>query len=971
MSDIETVTSLAQTLILAEPDRALITPTLIAEKVKLAASLIQKMDSAPINQDAVTSELIRRFSRWIQKATTLQNTEGHVDWLSSTRKSGWRYWKRYQNYLERRLPDRVVASLDDSTDDILGSLEDPRREGAWDRRGLVVGHVQSGKTGNYSGLICKAADAGYKIIIVLAGMHNNLRSQTQIRLEEAFLGYKTSDDGKAGTPLGVFEFDSDQKINPNCGTTRADNGDFNRAKANTFAAISPEQLPWLFVVKKNKSVLTQLLGWIQSDRVADATDPTDAKRRIVTHLPLLIVDDEADNGSVNTGEVPLNDDGTVDEEHSPKVINSLIRQILHTFSKSAYVGYTATPFANIYIHSKAATKLEGKDLFPEAFIVNLSAPSNYVGPARIFGRETTEGRVGGLPLSRDIKDHYDAESKSGWMPPKHKKDHAPVHEGQDILPPSLKEAIYSFVIACAVRACRGQGARHSSMLVHVTRLVDVQKHVTRQVEEFILSLRLKVRTGVDREPILAKLLDLWETDFLPTSTHVETISPELFEDACMPTWQEVVAALPLALEDMIVMPVNGTAKEALDYSDKEKLGLKVIAIGGEKLARGLTLEGLCTSYFVRTTKMYDTLMQMGRWFGYRPGYVDLCRLYTTPDLVDWFEHIADASEELREEFDAMAERGLTPLQYGLRVKSHPIMTVTSPLKMRASETLKLSYSGTLVQTVALLRKKDALQKNLDAADRLIAAMDKERGEYGPRQARDSAPDVWGHATLWRDINTDDVLTFLDTFETHGDATSAKSQVLADFVRKMNNIGQLKLWSVALLPAGAAREEPYVFSNGLAISNFPSRSGNLTKYGYSIGVLTDPADEAIDVDHQHWKRALDMTLAEWKPDSARGRIDPPTRPSGKKIRAMREIVGGTLDRPVLMIYPLSPEQLPKREPVPEGSTTAPPAQAREPICSGWASPVIAFVISFPSSESGVKVDYEVNYRYWEQEYGASE
>ena len=968
MSDIETATSLAQTLLLAEPDRALITPTLIAEKVKIAASLIQKKDAVLLDQDAITSELIRRFSRWIQKATTLHSPEGHVDWLSSTRKSGWRYWKRYQNYLERRLPDRVVASLDDSTDDILGALEDPRREGVWDRRGLVVGHVQSGKTGNYSGLICKAADAGYKIIIVLAGMHNNLRSQTQIRLEEAFLGYRTSDDGRAGTPLGVFEFDSDQKINPNCGTTRADNGDFNRAKANTFAAISPEQLPWLFVVKKNKSVLTQLLAWLQSDRVADASDPLDG-RRIVTHLPLLVVDDEADNGSVNTGEVPLNDDGTVDEEHVPKVINSLIRQILHTFSKSAYVGYTATPFANIYIHSKATTKLEGKDLFPEAFIVNLSAPSNYVGPARIFGRETKEGRSGGLPLSRDISDHFDPETKAGWMPPKHKKDHTPVYEGQDVLPPSLKEAIYSFAIACAVRVCRGQGAQHSSMLVHVTRLVDVQRHVTRQVEELILSMRLKIRTGIDREPILEKMFDLWETDFLSTSADIAMISPDLFEDARVPTWQDVVAALPQVLDDMIVMPVNGTAKEALDYSDKEKLGLKVIAIGGEKLARGLTLEGLCTSYFVRTTKMYDTLMQMGRWFGYRPGYVDVCRLYTTPDLVEWFEHIADASEELREEFDAMVVRGLTPLQYGLRVKSHPVMTVTSPLKMRASETLKLSYSGTLVQTVALLRKKEVLQKNLDATDRLIVAMGK--GQYGPRQQRDSGEDSWGQSTLWRDVATADVLSFLDIFETHGNATSAKSRVLADFVRKMNVVGELKLWSVALLPAGIARGAPHVFSTGLSISSFPSRSGNLSKDGYSIGVLTDPTDEAIDVDHEHWKHALNMTLAEWKPDPARGRTIPPTRPSGKNVRAMREITGGALDRPVLMIYPLSPEQIPKREVVPEGSAPVTSMQVREPICTGWVSPVIAFAISFPSSESGVKVDYEVNYRYWEQEYGASE
>src|SRR3546814_7333406 len=123
-----------------------------------------------------------------------------------------RYWQRYREWLERQLSYKVVDALDASTDAILEQLEDPERKGIWDRRGLVVGHVQSGKTGNYTGLICKAADAGYKIIIVLAGLHNNLRSQTQMRLDEGFLGYETkpvSDDIRI---IGVGEIDGDPAI---------------------------------------------------------------------------------------------------------------------------------------------------------------------------------------------------------------------------------------------------------------------------------------------------------------------------------------------------------------------------------------------------------------------------------------------------------------------------------------------------------------------------------------------------------------------------------------------------------------------------------------------------------------------------------------------------------------------------------------------------------------------------------------
>lgn len=937
---------IAQTLLRNQPQ---ITPTLIAEKVKIAASILSASSTEHIDQEAAVTELVRRFSHWIGKTATLQDVIGHIDWLSSSRKKGWRYWQRYQTFLERKLSDDVVENLNESTDDILGLLEDPRRDGDWDRRGLVVGHVQSGKTGNYSGLICKAADAGYKVIIVLAGMHNNLRSQTQIRLEECFLGYETSVNRDPGKPIGVAEIDSDPAIHPHCATTRADNGDFNAAVARNFA-ISPEERPWLFVVKKGKPVLTQLLRWIRG-HVADTTD-TETGRRIVTNLPLLVIDDEADNASVDTGEQLFNEDGTPDEDHQPKAINSLIRQILHAFSKSAYVGYTATPFANIFIHRNGLTVDEGPDLFPQSFIINLAAPSNYVGPSRVFGRRTIDGRVGGLPLTRDISDHYNPDDTSGWMPPKHKKDHVPIYQGQEALPPSLREALCSFVISCAVRVCRGQGAEHSSMLIHVTRLVKVQGEVLQQVEETLKRMRQRVLRGIDSEALLTQLKDLWESDFIPTSTAIAELAPGTDGSPRIPSWQEILEVLPDVLSDIVVRPINGTAKDALDYSENREKGLKVIAIGGDKLSRGLTLEGLCTSYFVRTTKMYDTLMQMGRWFGYRPRYVDLCRLYTTSDLVEWFGHIADASEELREEFDTMVQRGATPHDYGLKVQSHPVLTVTSPLKMRNAETLSLSYSGNAPQSVALFCGDRQMRNNLAATDKLIAAMGP-TFETGPSRKRDEVADKWEGSFLWRDVSTELVREFLGNYLTHPDATSANSAVLAEFIKKMNDVNELKLWSVALVAEGHPGNT-HTFSSGLEISSLPSRSGKRDGNKFSIGVLTDPSDEAIDLDYEPWRKALDMTQEVWKPDLARNRITKPTRPSGKKIRELRGADAGTLNRGVLLLYPLSPIE-----------------PNKERIVDGWDAPIIAFAIAFPSSEAGIKVEYKVDHLYWKQEYGSSE
>jgi hypothetical protein len=944
--------TIAQTLLRSETDKSKLTAALIAEKVNLAALMMEASSSEPVDRDVVVAELVRRYSRWIGKDSNLQDITGHFAWLDAARKSDWRYWQRYEQYIERQLASDVVSALDASTDGILSLLEDPRRVGAWDRRGLVVGHVQSGKTGNYSGLVCKAADAGYKIIIVLAGLHNNLRSQTQIRLEESFLGYETSANRDPGKPIGVGEIDSDPAIAPNCMTTRADNGDFN-TKAAANLAITPEQRPWLFVVKKQKTVLTQLLKWIRG-HVADTTDAATG-RAIVGTLPLLVIDDEADHASVDTGEQFFDAEGNPDEEHEPKTINRLIRTILHSFAKKAYVGYTATPFANIFIHRRGETAEEGPDLFPRAFIRNLAAPSNYVGPSRVFGLRTPEGRVGGLPLSRDVSDHIDKESPGGWMPATHKKEHTPTYMGQETLPPSLREALLAFALACAVRGIRGQRS-HSSMLVHVTRLTQVQRKVHAQVEEAVRRIKQRLTRRIDHETLLSQLKELWERDFVPTCAAVAERVPEPEGRLLVPTWDEVLQALPDAVADIEVRIVNGTAKDALDYSEPGK-GLKVIAIGGDKLSRGLTLEGLCVSYFVRTTKMYDTLMQMGRWFGYRPGYIDLCRLYTTEDLVEWFEHIADAAEELREEFDVMAESGGTPLDYGLRVQSHSVLLVTSPLKMRNARSLQLSFSGELLETVSLHNDAPTLDRNLAAFERLVTVMGVPTERDPIVRSRGPSTQEW-KGFLWSGQPAETIAEFFESYVTHRKARKVNSDLLQKFVRSMAGAGELTSWTVAVIGGGAS--DPVLLPGGLAVNPLQRKADPLIADRYSIGRLLSPRDEGIDLDGPAWTAALQSTLKAWKPDPGRQNDSvmpkPPEVPNGPAIRRVRgkgaEGVPPALERGLLLLYLLDPQKA-------EGNF------------GGRTAPIVAFGVSFPSSMSGVKVEYQVDHLLWETEYGPAD
>jgi hypothetical protein len=941
------VIKIVQELLLDEPDKRAITPALIAEKIALVLGMNRRW-AEDLDRDAVSDELIRRFSVWRSQDSWLENNEGHIPWLTPERKKDWRYWQRYREMQEARLPWEAVDGLDKSTDRILGMLEDPLRKGPWDRRGLVVGHVQSGKTGSYTGLICKAADAGYKIVIVLAGLHNNLRTQTQMRLDEGFLGFETNPAAEGMRLIGVGQIDQDPSIRPNYATNRTEKGDFITSNVRNLG-VSPEALPWLFVVKKNKTVLSRLLRWIQT-HVADATDPV-TDRKIVTHLPLLIIDDESDHASVDTGEQYFDADGNADDEHQPTAINGLIRRILHAFHRKAYVGYTATPFANIFIHERGETKEAGPDLFPAAFIHNLGAPSNYIGPARVFGLNTGEYREGGLPLVRSVDDHCSEDGRSGWMPTGHKSTHVPPEPDETGLPASLREAIDAFVLACAARHLRGQKAQHSSMLVHVTRFNAVQEEVHMRVENLIRSIDQRLSRRIGHEHVLARLEELWTSDFAPTT---EEMAATLSDAGAFPTiaWEEIASVLPQVVSEISVRVINGTAGDVLDYADAAD-GLKVIAIGGDKLARGLTLEGLCTSYFLRASRMYDTLMQMGRWFGYRPGYLDLCRLYTTRDLIEWFEHIADASEELRDEFDMMVESGGTPRDYGLKVISHPVLMVTSRLKMRSAKSLFLSFSGHVIETVSFHRQQKRIDDNFGALKELVSAIG--QGNAKHQQPRPDSVDRW-NGVVWESVSHEHVTDFLGAYSTHPEAMKANSQLLREFVASLVKEGELTEWTVAVLGGGVA-DDPIIV-DGVSVQRAERAVKSYTADRYSIGRLLSPKDEGIDIDLDAWQAALAETRKIWKEDPARLKNQKePEVPSGPALRRVRGHgvpgVPAHPERGVLLIYLLDPQEV--KDSGPRFGPT----------------PIVAFGISFPGSRSGAKVEYKVNNVLWEQEYGAAD
>ncbi len=922
-----------------------VTTEMIVETVDEVLALPKSfLDTSAVDRDVLIAELESRYSVWIGQTVALEQNDDHENWLTPERRRGWRLWPRYRQYLERSWSAISVDALDEATDEVVSRIEDPRRAGGWDRRGLVVGHVQSGKTSNYTGVICKATDAGYKVIIVLAGLHNNLRSQTQMRLDEGFLGYETTPREKARetqvNAIGVGEIDGDHNIRPDYITTRHEKGDFSLRAGRDFG-IAPGGRPLLFVVKKNARVLKNLIKWI--DGILNG-------RKVLDEVPLLVIDDEADHASVDTKAQAFDETGKPDEDHDPTKINAYIRLLLRKFQKSAYVGYTATPFANIFIHDQGETAKLGMDLFPRSFIVNLPAPSNYDGPVRLFGLEPTEDVDGApsLPLVRLVSDHADSadpRESRGWVPPAHRSTFTPQYAGEDTIPPSLQQAILSFILTCAARRARKQLRVHNSMLIHVTRFTNVQKVVRAQVETAVKTIRSRLRIG-GGDGVLDDLRGLWEQDYVPTTARVAEILPDRAPRAV--TWDEVALHLLDVVEDIKVKTINGTAGDILDYETHKETGLNVITIGGDKLARGLTLEGLSVSYFLRASKMYDTLMQMGRWFGFRPGYLDLCRLYTTSDLNEWFSHITVAAEELRREFDHMKTINGTPKDYGLKVCSHPTMLVTSRVKMRNATEVQIDFAGAIQETVTFSRNPNEIRSNFLSAESLLEALGPPTELSPQRSRKNGRPHKWDGARVWSKVPAKHVVSFLRDYRTLETATSVNSKLMSEFVENQLTLGCLTEWTVALFSGdGNPTTVGGIKLDGVQRKENErsrKRAQQVAEGVYLISRLLAPRDEAIDLDSDDYEEALERTRAAFVLDPGRSkRTTPPDGPSGIQIRAVR---GKKPERGLLVLYPLDLTGLDIKSDV----------------------PIVGFGVSFPASRVSKPVKYVVNNVYWEQEYG---
>jgi hypothetical protein len=452
-------------------------------------------------------------------------------------------------------------------------------------------------------------------------------------------------------------------------------------------------------------------------------------------------------------------------------------------------------------------------------------------------------------------------------------------------------------------------------------------HVYEQVleEMNLISSRIKRNTDTYRTIIGPELKNLWESDFVPTTAVID--DPE----CPVMKWEEIEPHLIHTVQSVIVKTVNGTTGDILEYEQSKEIGLNVIAIGGDKLSRGLTLEGLSVSYFTRSSSapMYDTLMQMGRWFGYRTGYYDLCRLYTSKDISEWFRHIASASEELRKEFDHMTAIGATPAEYGAKVRSHPTLLVTSKLKMRDGARILISFSNYLAETRLLSFDEKIVANNFDAACGLLNKLGK--------------PEVSGRY-LFSGVKKEEILDFLTAYKENAkDATDTLK--LAEYIKKQNNNDNLMEWTV-YFPTGDGKVYPVLPS----IENFKlvqrqwgrglydeknkdsSLSERVNAEALVLNHLITADHEFADID----KEILDKAREKYSKE----------KESGSKaslasfVRSERNPKNG-----LLLVYLIDPEYIADRQ---------------------ASKPMAGFAISFPQIGNDTKVEYIVNSVFKEQE-----
>lgn len=798
------------------------------------------------------------------------------------------YFNRYKSYLRKEdFPEDVIDKMEKSTEKILSYCADPLNK-SWSintkKRGLVIGDVQSGKTANYLSLINMAADYGYQLIILLAGLTDSLRIQTQKRVDSGFVGAQSDTIGAVEIYVGVGTSEEKHYAIPMT-NQKLDFVKFKKENANFKR--SDLSKPVIMVVKKNKSILSQMAEWVKPGM-------DDIKSNNI-----LIVDDEADNASINTKS----------QDEDPSVINQLIRDIFNNFPIASYVGYTATPFANVFINPYDDEA--SRDLFPSDFIVQLKEPDGYFGTKKaLFDNHHVR-----------ILD----EQEENFLPVKHNKD----VEFYDQLPESLIEALNDFILTNVIRTLKGQEKKHRTFMINISRFNKVQEKIKLKIEEYLNKLKNSIEqcyklpvNDFCKDIKLKKLYNQYNYDDFYKEVRNKY------------SWDQIQEYLNSEAKKIEISVINNkNSKERYNYDDHKEEGARLIAIGGFVLSRGLTLEGLTISYFSRNANAYDTMLQMCRWFGYRKGYEELCRIYISEINLENYRAIDDAIDDLKSQISIMSSRGKTPMEFGLMVKESPdtletSMLITSRNKMRSSKEVirSLNYSGATVDTPKIFKDVDSNIRNKNLLNDLA---------YNLKKDGIMLEEIDGRY-MFKNVDKKYISDFIEKIIIPIENRKFDKEGLSECIL---NSKEFKSWDIVVATGSKTNPHKWLFCSKelpLSLRSFNYRTDeSFIRISGGNNRLVEPGIYNSGLSQEQKNKAKIIAHTAPKPHN---------NPVASDYLQVRE-------KPLLVIYPLELQSMHKEDGL------------SEEIASKFNDETIAlgFAIGFPGTNNKVMVKYRANAR----------
>ncbi|WP_339844751.1 Z1 domain-containing protein [uncultured Dokdonia sp.] len=737
-------------------------------------------------------------------------------------KENWHYYLRHKNYLKDNVFKKnieVVESLDYETDQIIKKIPKPDEHKTFEKKGLVIGHVQSGKTANFTHLISKAASIGYRFVIVLAGMTDTLRMQTQFRLDKELVGRNSAAIPNLET---IQWLRGEEKFHPLTQLpdkrVKNDNGDFTAPISNFsdhFDATSDVTIAVIKKLARNgtnqfQSILGNLINWIV--RAYD--------ENTIKSVPVLIIDDEADQASIDSS----------DEDSDPTVINHAIRKLISLFSQSVYVGYTATPFANVFINP-ANDYLDLPDLYPKDFIYSLPEPEEYFGSSKFFGIKNKDEELALIEILED-------------------NEREVINDEEQEITNNLKNAIDTFIYSSIIRKFRGND-KYCGMMIHTDHRNIYHNTVYSKVREYIFSLSCKIQTFENFSNFKAKSLSIGRLQ------GVVSDFPSYDFKKFKKEYNIILNYLKKLNSDKTTnIKVINSREDKLDYLNDDLKYL--ICIGGNIMSRGVTIEGLTVTYYLRDSLKYDTLLQMGRWFGYRKGYEDLLRIYTTEGISNNFEYVMAVEDDLRNEVKRYIEEGLTPIDFAPKVRAHMRMHPTAKM---GNSSLTKSYSQQTIQTIYFNRNLSVLNHNYQLGRKLV------------EKYQDSIvnSDNFDYRYISKNSEIKDLLDFLKTYK----YTSYNSFDLNDilkYIEKRIKSGEIKSFDIIISGIKQLKKETEVTQlAGLVINpakrNLRKSKGkeHIQENIVNIGVISDTADVKIANDND--KLTLILYFLDYKHSDA--------------------------------------------------------------------------------------------------------